>query len=80
MTRKEVSGDPETAGLDGPGPQPPLSERAQLAEALLHSLEELDDAENERLWVEEAERRYAAYKAGKTTARPADEVFQDLRK
>lgn len=57
----------------------PLSERAALAERLLASLDASDDAETERPWVEEAERRYAAYKAGQTTARPAADVLRDAR-
>jgi len=56
-----------------------LSERAALAERLLASLDAPDEAENERLWVEEAERRYAAYKAGQTTSRPAADVLRDAR-
>ena len=57
----------------------PLSDRARLIEPLISSLDDLDEAECERLWIDEAERRYAAYKAGKITARPAAEVFRDAR-
>ena len=57
----------------------PLSDRAALAERLLASLDSPDDAEIERLWVEEAERRYAAHKAGLTSARPAADVLRDAR-
>ena len=42
----------------------PASDRAALAERLIASLDNLDDAENERLWVEEAQRRYDAFKKG----------------
>jgi putative addiction module component (TIGR02574 family) len=35
-------------------------------------------AEVERLWNEEAARRYRDYKSGKVAAIPADEVFQRL--
>lgn len=57
----------------------PLTARAELASQLLESLDGLTEAENEQLWAEEAERRYAAYKAGEIKAVPADEVFARLR-
>ena len=58
----------------------PVAERAALAEFLIESLDDLDDAENERLWVEVAERRYKAYKKGRITARPAADAIRDARK
>lgn len=36
----------------------PSHERALLAEHLIHSLDEEEDLEAERLWIEEAECRY----------------------
>ena len=57
----------------------PVAERAALTERLIESLDALDDAENERLWVEEAERRYQAYKHGLLSARPAAEAVRDAR-
>lgn len=57
----------------------PLTARAELASQLLDSLEDLSEEENEQLWAEEAERRYAEYKAGNVEAIPADEVFARLR-
>ena len=56
----------------------PPAQRAQLAETLIASLEEFDTAENERLWVEEAERRYREYKAGNTPAYSMDEFFREI--
>lgn len=38
------------------------NERAAPAEHLIASLDSLDDAENERLWLDEANRRYQEYK------------------
>lgn len=52
-------------------------ERALLAEHLISSLESREDAEAERLWIEEAEHRYREYKEGKVKARPADQVFKE---
>ncbi len=40
-------------------------ERAVLAEHLINSLDEVDHAEIERLWAEEGERRYEAYRQGR---------------
>jgi putative addiction module component (TIGR02574 family) len=57
----------------------PLTARAELASQLLDSLDHLTEAEADQLWAEEAERRYAAYRAGEMEAVPADEVFARLR-
>jgi putative addiction module component (TIGR02574 family) len=55
------------------------AERAVLAQHLITSLDTLDDAENEDLWLEEADRRYQAYKQGRISARPAEEAIRDTR-
>ena len=39
----------------------PPQQRAELAERLIASLDRLDEAEYERLWIEEAARRYEEY-------------------
>ncbi|MEW6602616.1 MAG: addiction module protein [Nitrospirota bacterium] len=54
-------------------------DRAQLAEHLIHSLDKEEDPEAERLWIEEAERRYREYKEGKVKGRPAALVFKETR-
>jgi putative addiction module component (TIGR02574 family) len=41
--------------------------------------EEISEEERDQLWAEEAERRYAEYKAGNVEALPAEEVFARLR-
>jgi len=51
-----------------------VRDRAALAQRLLTSLEELSEAEAERLWAEEAQRRVEEYRAGRATAVPAEEV------
>jgi hypothetical protein len=53
--------------------------RARLAEKLLHSLEALSDAENERLWAEEALRRHNELETGAAAVRSAEDVFRDAR-
>jgi putative addiction module component (TIGR02574 family) len=61
-------------------------ERAALAEKLLASLEEqrddeqFDEAEAERLWVREAQRRLEAYRAGRTSPVPAEQVHAKAEK
>ena len=57
----------------------PLTARAELASQLLESLDHLTEEENDQLWAQEAERRYAEYKAGNIEAVPAEEVFARLR-
>jgi len=56
----------------------PSHEQAQLAERLIHSLDE-EDPEADKLWREEAERRYRAYKEGKVKTKSADLVFKEAR-
>ncbi|MCP4896406.1 MAG: addiction module protein [bacterium] len=58
----------------------PLDQRAQLAEKLLSSLDELTPTEVEQLWAQEAERRFAAYEAGEIESHPADEVHAEILK
>jgi len=53
--------------------------RAQLATKLLQSLEALSDAENERLWAEEALRRNEELETRVATLRVAEDVFREAR-
>jgi putative addiction module component (TIGR02574 family) len=55
-----------------------VESRAAIARRLLDSLDELTPDENERLWVEEAARRYRQLKAGTATSSPSEEVFARL--
>jgi putative addiction module component (TIGR02574 family) len=52
-----------------------LEERAELAGALLLSLDEPSESEVERLWLQEAERRLQDFRDGKVKGIPAEEVF-----
>ena len=56
-----------------------VNDRAALAEHLISSLDSLDSTENERLWIDEAEKRYQEYKNGNISARPAVDVFREAR-
>ena len=55
------------------------ADRATLAERLIASLDDLNEQQNEQLWIDEADRRYREYKSGKITARSAEEVLSDAR-
>jgi len=53
--------------------------RAILAQRLLTSLDELDEQENERIWLEEAGQRYQGYLNGLISSRDAFDVLADVR-
>lgn len=53
-----------------------IHDRATLAEKLLASLEDLSEAEADRLWAEEAQRRLDEHRAGRASAIPAEEVHK----
>lgn len=53
--------------------------RARLAERLLESLDVLSDGEVEALWLEEAERRAAAWDAGEFQGIQAAEALRSAR-
>ena len=36
-------------------------------------------SEHDRIWTEESEKRYLAYKEGRVTARPVTDVIKDLK-
>jgi putative addiction module component (TIGR02574 family) len=55
-----------------------IESRAALAKRLLDSLDDLEPAECERLWVEEAARRYQQLKAGTAKSIASEEVFARL--
>jgi len=57
----------------------PLRQRALLAEHLLASLDEMKFAENERLWLEESDRRYREYRAAGISARPCADAIRAAR-
>ena len=57
----------------------PADERADLARRLIESLEETAVGDFEAEWIEEAERRYAAYRQGLTNSRPGQEVFREAK-
>ena len=57
----------------------PTQERAQLAELLLSSLDNLSEAEIEKLWFQEAARRAAEMDQGLVPRIPAEVVRQEAQ-
>jgi hypothetical protein len=53
--------------------------RAKLAEKLLHSLESLTEAENERIWAEECLRRNEELEKGTAVERSGEDVLRDAK-
>jgi len=54
-------------------------EKVELIRALIGDLDGPPDADVERAWREEAQRRYRDIIEGKVKAIPADQVFEKLR-
>jgi putative addiction module component (TIGR02574 family) len=53
------------------------TERFDLVEQILHSLDH-PNPEIDRIWQEEAEKRLAAYRAGKIKGIPAEDIFGEF--
>ena len=60
--------------------QLPRQERALLVERLLTTLDLGEDVDAEELWLQEAERRYQEYRAGRIASKPAAQVLEDAKK
>ena len=54
-------------------------QRAELARALIDSLDDDPADDVEQLWLDEAARRYDSYRRGDISSRPAAEVFARAR-
>ena len=54
-------------------------ERARLAQRLISSLEREVDADAEKLWRQQAERRLGEIKSGKVAGIPAEKVIRKAR-
>ena len=53
-------------------------DRARLIRRLISSLERKDEGDIEQAWLDEAEKRLKAYRDGQTTARPGEEVIDEI--
>lgn len=58
----------------------PMSERIDLAETLLASVDEKEMARIESAWLQVAEERLAAFKRGEIQAEPADDLLDLLER
>ena len=52
-------------------------ERALLVDSLIATLDPGDEIDAEELWVQETERRYQEYRAGRIASKPATQVLED---
>jgi putative addiction module component (TIGR02574 family) len=57
----------------------PRRERARLAQRLISSLDPEVDADVDKLWLQESERRLAELKSGKVAGIPAAKVIRKAR-
>lgn len=57
----------------------PLKEKAALARLLIDELDTSVDPDAERLWINEAQRRYEAFLGGELEALPGDDVMNRVR-
>jgi len=69
----------ELSRLEQEAKQLPAADRAHLAHSLIASLDIGEDTEAEELWLQEAERRYQAYRQGRLASKPAAQVFDGAR-
>lgn len=65
--------------LESQALQLPVRARALLARRLISSLDQESDADSERLWIEEAERRLDELQSDKVAGIGADQVFAEVR-
>ena len=56
-----------------------LKQKAALARVLIDDLDALPDPDAQKVWIEEAQRRYDAFRAGGLPAHPGDEVMNRAR-
>ena len=54
-------------------------QKAELARTLIDSLDEDLDENVEQIWIDEAARRFEAYRRGEMSSRPEAEVFARAR-
>jgi len=56
-----------------------IKKRAMLAKNLIRSLDKDEEADAEKFWLREVERRYKNYKNGNVNTKSADLVFEEAR-
>lgn len=53
-------------------------ERARLIRRLIITLESENDGDVEQLWLDEADKRLAAFRSAQTSAHPGEDVFEAI--
>ena len=53
-------------------------DKARLVRRLIATLETENEGDVEQVWLDEAEKRLAAYRRGETTTHPGEEVFEAI--
>jgi putative addiction module component (TIGR02574 family) len=66
------------AEIEAEARQLSTTERARLVRRLIATLENEDRGAIEQAWLDEAERRLAAYRRGETAAAPGEDVFDAI--
>ena len=56
-----------------------LKQKAALARVLIDDLDASPDPGSQKIWIEEAQHRYDAFRAGEMPAHPGDEVMNRAR-
>jgi putative addiction module component (TIGR02574 family) len=56
----------------------PSKDRAKLIRRLLTTLEAENEGDVEQFWLDEAEKRLAAYRRGETSLHPGEDVFEAI--
>jgi putative addiction module component (TIGR02574 family) len=77
--KKQVEMSPQLIECEAQALKLEPTDRAELAEHLIASLDYLSDEQNQHLWLAEADRRYCEYKSGNLSARPTEDVLSDAR-
>jgi len=66
------------AEIEAEARQLSTTERARLVRRLIATLEDEDRGDIEQAWLDEAERRLAAYRRGQTSTAPGEDVFDAI--
>ena len=56
----------------------PIKDRARLVRRLISTLETEDEGNVEQLWLDECDKRLAAYRRGESSSQPGEEVFEAI--
>jgi hypothetical protein len=79
LINTEVAGMTDMKAIEAKAMSLPPELRAILAQHLLASLDDLDERENERIWLAEAEQRYQGYQSGSIPSSDAFDAVADMR-